>query len=200
MPKSKVDYQTTVIYKIVCNDFNVKDLYVGHTTDFRSRKNCHKKSCCNPNSKKHNFTLYKSIRENGGWSNWTMVEVEKFPCNDSNEATAREQFWYEQFCPTLNMRCPHNDDREKYKIYQQNYYLKKKETQEKTPTTATRETQTDPIPDKILVKRIKPRVSREQIIIFYYDMLKQDKAFAIWIRNIRRVNIEFFTFEGLEKA
>ena len=196
MPKSKVEYQNTIIYKIVCSDINLKDFYVGHTTDFRARKNSHKTSCSNPNSKKYNFTLYKTIRENGGWNNWTMVEVEKFPCNDSNEATARELFWYEQFRPTLNMNRPQSNDREKNKEYSKLYCMKKKETQEKTPTTATCETQTDPIPNKILVKRIKPRVSREQIILFYYDMIKLDREFAVWIRNIRRVNIEFLHSRG----
>jgi hypothetical protein len=32
------NYQNTVIYKIVCNDLSIKDLYVRHTTNFRKRK------------------------------------------------------------------------------------------------------------------------------------------------------------------
>ena len=79
------------------------------------------------------------------------------------------------------------------KEYNKLYYMKRKTIIE---TQTTQETQTDPIPDKILVKRIKPRISREQIIIFYYDMLKQERAFAVWIRNIRRVHLEFFNHGG----
>ena len=30
------------------------------------------------------------IRENGDWNNWSMIEIEKYPCNDDNEARARE--------------------------------------------------------------------------------------------------------------
>ena len=42
MPIQNIKYNNTLIYKIVCNDLNIKDVYVGHTTDFRRRKNCHK--------------------------------------------------------------------------------------------------------------------------------------------------------------
>ena len=38
------------------------------------------------------------IRKNGGWENWCMIEIEKYPCNDKNEAKARERYWLE----TLN--------------------------------------------------------------------------------------------------
>ena len=34
MPKSNCDYSRTVLYKTVCNDLNITDCYVGHTTDF----------------------------------------------------------------------------------------------------------------------------------------------------------------------
>ena len=32
MPRKVVDYSKTVIYKIVCKDLNITELYVGHTT------------------------------------------------------------------------------------------------------------------------------------------------------------------------
>ena len=38
MPRKEIDYSKTVIYKIVCNDLNVKDVYVGHTTDFHIKQ------------------------------------------------------------------------------------------------------------------------------------------------------------------
>ena len=46
MPKENINYQNTIIYKIVSNDLNVKDFYIGHTTDYRCRKNSHKSRCC----------------------------------------------------------------------------------------------------------------------------------------------------------
>jgi hypothetical protein len=42
MPKKLIDYSKTIIYKIVCNDLNIKDVYVGHTTNFIKSKALHK--------------------------------------------------------------------------------------------------------------------------------------------------------------
>ena len=38
MPKDIINYSSTIIYKIVCKDLNVKDIYIGHTTNFIKRK------------------------------------------------------------------------------------------------------------------------------------------------------------------
>ena len=38
MPRNPIDYQKVIIYKLVCNDLTIKDLYVGHTTNFINRK------------------------------------------------------------------------------------------------------------------------------------------------------------------
>ena len=106
MPRTNIDYSKTVIYKIVCNDLNVEECYVGFTTDFTIRKNSHKSRCCNPNSAKYNYKIYSFIRENGGWENWTMIEIEKYPCNDGNEASSRERYWYEICNSKLNVQKP----------------------------------------------------------------------------------------------
>ena len=127
MPRTAISYQNTIIYKIVCNDLNIKDMYVGHTTDYRRRQSEHKRSC-KTNDK--NFKIYIIIRSNGGWSNWCMIEIEKFPCNDGNEARARERFWYETLNSNLNSICPYrkyeeycNDDyKDKINIYNKEYY------------------------------------------------------------------------------
>ena len=47
MPKKEIDYSKTIIYKIVCNDLNIKDCYIGSTTSFTKRKNRHKSNCNN---------------------------------------------------------------------------------------------------------------------------------------------------------
>ena len=47
MPKTEIDYSNTIIYKIVCKDQNIKDIYVGHTTNFVQRKHAHKQNCNN---------------------------------------------------------------------------------------------------------------------------------------------------------
>ena len=95
MPKVPLNYQNTVIYKIVCNDLNIEDVYVGHTTNFTKRKYQHKSSSQNKNGKSYELKLYKSIREDGGFENWSMIEIEKYPCNDLQEASKRERYYYE---------------------------------------------------------------------------------------------------------
>ena len=50
MPKTDIDYSNTIIYKITCNDVSVKEVYVGHTTNFVQRKHAHKQACNNEKS------------------------------------------------------------------------------------------------------------------------------------------------------
>lgn len=106
MPKVAIDYSKTIIYKLVCNDLSVTDLYVGHTTSFTKRKTQHKHTCCNENNRDYNFKVYQFIRENGGWENWTMVQVEEYICSNKREAEARERYWYEELKGTLNTNYP----------------------------------------------------------------------------------------------
>ena len=106
MPRLPIDYANTVIYKLVCNDLSITDCYVGHTTDFVRRKRCHKSNCSNEKGKKYDNTVYKTIREIGGWDNWSMIEIEKYPCKDANEATSKEREWFERLDSSLNMCYP----------------------------------------------------------------------------------------------
>jgi len=113
MPYKPIDYSKTIIYKIVCKDLEVTEIYVGHTTDFKTRKSSHKHYTTKENDRKYNLKIYKYIRENGGWENFDMIEIEKYSeCKDSNEATARERYWYEQLNAKLNMRFPQRTDEE----------------------------------------------------------------------------------------
>jgi hypothetical protein len=112
MPRRNIDYSKTIIYKIVCNDLNIKDIYVGSTTDFTRRKSSHKSTCNNELSKSFNFKVYKYIRENDGWDNWNMVEIEKYSCHDSNESKARERYWIELLKSSLNQYIPTRTQKE----------------------------------------------------------------------------------------
>ena len=131
MPRKPIDFQKTIIYKLVCNDLNIKDIYVGHTTDFTNRKRCHKNDCNNEkNPIKYNLKVYKTIRENGGWVNWKMIEIEKFPCNDENEARAKEHEWYEKLFAKMNSQRPmltEEERKEYHKEYDKKYREENKE-------------------------------------------------------------------------
>ena len=114
MPKVPMDYANTIIYKIVCNDLNITECYVGHTTNFIQRRSKHKTNCVNEKEKHYNYKLYKTIRENGGWANYSMIELEKYNCNDVNEASAKEREYYEKLNSLLNTNNPHRENTEWY--------------------------------------------------------------------------------------
>jgi hypothetical protein len=105
-------YSKTVIYKLVCNDPNIKEIYVGSTCNFTRRKSKHKSRCNDVNDKAYNQKNYQFIREHGGWENWSMVIIEKYPCNDNIEKRIRERYWYELLNGQLNMTRPHITDEE----------------------------------------------------------------------------------------
>jgi hypothetical protein len=112
IPRLPTDYSKTVIYKIVCNDLNILGCYVGHTTDFTRRKACHKSDCHNEKRKNYNLKVYKTIRENCGWNNYSMIEIEKHSCKDENEASAKEREWFERLNSGLNTNVPNRSDQE----------------------------------------------------------------------------------------
>jgi hypothetical protein len=91
MPRTKTDYSRTIIYVIKCKDDNITEEYIGSTTQFNERKCHHKSACNNEKLKSYNELKYKFIRDNGGWTNWIMLEVLKYPCNDKNEARMKEE-------------------------------------------------------------------------------------------------------------
>ena len=126
MPKKPIDYSKTIIYKLVCKDLDVKDLYVGHTTNWKQRKRKHKSNCNNTLFEGYNSKIYKMIREYKGWNNWEMIEIEKYPCNDEREARARERFQYEQLYASMNTVRPLRTEDEK-KEYTKEYNKKYRE-------------------------------------------------------------------------
>ena len=139
MPKLPIDYSNTIIYKLVKNDdYDNASIYIGSTTDFIRRKNKHKSDCNCVTSKSYNDKKYQYIRDNGGWEEWNMIEVEKFPCNDKREAEAREEYWRCHFISQLNTKRAYRtvEQRKQYdieyqKIYYENNKGKKLEQQKK---------------------------------------------------------------------
>jgi hypothetical protein len=88
-------------YKITCNEEN-DFTYVGSTINFKSRKCQHKSTCSQQNDKNHNVKVYLTIREFGGWDNWTMSPIENLECASKIDALIREQYWIDEFKPKLN--------------------------------------------------------------------------------------------------
>jgi hypothetical protein len=57
-----------------------------------------------------------------------MIEIEKYPCKDANEALARERYWFERLNSSLNGQFPQrkraeycNDNRDKFLLQSREY-------------------------------------------------------------------------------
>ena len=112
------DYSKGYIYKIVCKDISVRNIYIGSSAD-SYRKSKHKSACNKETGKKRNQKLYKFIRAHGGWDNWKLVELYKYPCNYKSELE-QEECWawdkYSYYYEMLNDRKPYQteDERKAY--------------------------------------------------------------------------------------
>lgn len=84
------------VYMIACKDPNIKDFYIGYSTDYRNRIINHKYNTDNRNSKKYNIKVYEFIRKNGGWDNWKSYLI------DEGCDSWKEKYYYELLHPTLN--------------------------------------------------------------------------------------------------
>ena len=121
MPKTPIDYSKTVIYKLVHKeDYDNVNVYIGSTTDFMRRKSEHKSCCNNENRKGYTEKKYQYIRDNGGWNEWLMIEIEKHNCNDGNEARAREEYWRCHFHAKLNANRAYITEEQKKEYKEQN--------------------------------------------------------------------------------
>jgi hypothetical protein len=107
-----MDYKNGVIYKIVCKDTSITDCYVGSSCSPRSRKCQHKKCCTYEKHKAYNLAVYRFIRDNGGWLNWSFIIIEKYPCEDKTELIIRERYWFERLNASLNDRYPQRSKKE----------------------------------------------------------------------------------------
>ena len=114
------------IYQISCKDDTIKDTYIGSTYNIRERKSHHKSICNNDNSPYYTFPVYKFIRNNGGWENWTMTILEQFECDTNMEKLKKERSFFEQFQPSLNTYKPANHqagDQWDEVTYKKAYYI-----------------------------------------------------------------------------
>ena len=121
--KYVLNFKYVVIYKITSKDNDIKEVYIGSTTDFESRKRAHKTACTA--GKRINQKIYKFIREHGVWSNFDMIQIDKIKCkkNDTTTARIREREWYDtlDLDSTLNSNVPFQYDTETRKEYDNEY-------------------------------------------------------------------------------
>lgn len=95
---------TVEIYKIVCCDNMITDIYVGSSVSTYNRFLQHKKNY----KKEVNNKIYNCIRNNGGFENWKYEIIERDI--DKSQQRIREQYWIEQLNATLNERRAYTDE------------------------------------------------------------------------------------------
>lgn len=99
-----INYETTpiIFYKFVCENPEIQSCYVGQTTNFQQRKCGHKHVYNKTTSKYYNLKIYQVIRENGGWDNWKMVEIDRQMCLDKSDACRIEQSYIDELKANMN--------------------------------------------------------------------------------------------------
>jgi len=113
-------YANSVVYKIVCLDPTVTDLYVGSTTNLIRRKCEHKTRCNSPNNPKSNYLVYRCIRQNGGFDNWQFIVIRRYNnIKTKEELLRKERKHIVKLKATLNKTTPLQNHAE--------YYVKNKE-------------------------------------------------------------------------
>lgn len=124
MPK----YENSVIYKLKHNeDYDDTNIYVGSTSNFKNRKNCHKTRCYNEKDKKHNYPIYQYIRANGGWDEWVMIPIEPYACNSKKELEIRERHHIDLLRPKFNKVKPGRTIKEWREDYKEQIAEKEKQ-------------------------------------------------------------------------
>ncbi len=103
--KSEDEYTLSnfIMYKICPKNAALNYCYIGQTTDFENRKRQHIKNTSAQTDKKHyHLKHYQVIRENGGWDEWEMIELEKLNGKTKLEARIREQELIKEHNANLN--------------------------------------------------------------------------------------------------
>ena len=100
---SSSDIDNYVMYKLSPKNKNLKYCYIGHTNNFVFRKRQHYLPCVDLNHSKSHILLYETTRQNGGWDEWEMVEIENFNGKTKLEARIREQELIDEHGANLNM-------------------------------------------------------------------------------------------------
>lgn len=114
-----------VIYKIVCKDLNVKEIYLGMTINFNVIRNTYKYIYNNRLRLKPNMNLFNYIFLHGGFDNFLIEIIKIYNCENVKEANIFKRQHYNELQPTLNKNRP-SISREEIFIYQRDYHTENK--------------------------------------------------------------------------
>ena len=97
-----------IIYSIYSD--NYKDFYIGSTTNLKERIRVHYYRCNTKTNSYYNNKLYSIIRNNGGFDNWVIEEIDFINCTSFKEARMYEQEWIINTNSGLNIRNAYTND------------------------------------------------------------------------------------------
>lgn len=125
------------VYKLVCKNPEIKDMYIGSTKNIHQRAYNHYLTSNNPTSKEYNKKSNVYIRENGGWDNFELIKLCDVEYTEIKELRKKEQEYIDTLKPTLNKSRAYNYDgyaqiyrdsrKEQKSESNRKYYLKNKQ-------------------------------------------------------------------------
>lgn len=121
MTKTKYDEpRLYYFYKLVCKDPSITEFYVGSTANWNDRKSKHKNSVTNEKHTDYKTKKSKTIRANGGWFNWSMIEIER-GTYIRRQAEAHEYDLMMEMKSTMNkQKCFNSNSKCEHDIQKQN--------------------------------------------------------------------------------
>ena len=100
--KDKI-YPTGIVYKLHHRTDDLgNNFYIGSTVDEKKRIESHIRRCRNQFDSKHNYIVYKFIREYGGFDVWTFTTIKEYENISIRELERCEQQARDELQPTLN--------------------------------------------------------------------------------------------------
>ena len=181
MPRHPIDYSKTIIYHFVCNNPEIKNTYVGSTTDFATRKRDHK-SYCKGSGTGTNTYKYKVMRENGGWENWTMIPLEEYPCETSIQSRIRERYWEDKLKADMNMSRPfitEEERKEHKKLYEKKLSIKRHQDEDLRKAYNARKLR-EQLPRRDVINAQKRERRKNP------DVIKVQNEYRRWFRHMKK--------------
>ena len=115
-----------IVYKLFCYDQDVKACYVGSTKNIKTRMRDHRSNTNCKTRKEHNSVLYETIRNTGGWNNWSYQILATMRVNNYTELHKFEALYIKSTKNTLNKSIPTRTRKEYYDQERSNILAYKK--------------------------------------------------------------------------
>ena len=124
-------YPNACIYKICCKDPEIQDIYLGGSANMKNTIEEHKHQFNYRGAKNHNLRVYTFIRENGGLSNWEIIQIKKVKdCRDKIQIHNKLVKCIKKLKPSLNIQADmeyHKEKKKTYEEYRRHYRERHKE-------------------------------------------------------------------------